>query len=268
MNRRILSAITRRRRAVRGPLAGPADQERHAAFEALLATLPPFAQGEFRRRTQSGALPATAAEMFQVVQSWINGTDIAEGRGGYPGGRGRSGWMQYVMEQRRHVELFQALVDAFGEAPSDGMRMLRAYEERFPPPLRRMGDGYEPHVDDVAGRLIYSLPVDSSFVSLSFSYEVEEADLQVLLADSSRRAVLEVVAHTVLQRSMIRGSREVKQADFRRLVDRVLHTPPDALAAFVAKIDRDHNISVEYFVRSAMARSKAAPVKGKPPCAS
>ena len=33
------------------------------------------------------------------------------------------------------------------------------------PTVHKLGDGYEPHVDEVDGQLVYSLPVDSSFVS-------------------------------------------------------------------------------------------------------
>ena len=128
-----------------------------------------------------------------------------------------------------------------------------------------MGDGYEPHVDEVAGRLIYSLPVDSGFVGDSFSFEIGDADLRVLLADPHRRAVLEVVAHAELQRSMDRGNPAVTPADFRGLVDRALHGSPDALATFVADIDRDHNMSVAHLIRAAMARRAAAPAAGRLP---
>lgn len=131
--------------------------------------------------------------------------------------------------------------------------------------VRLMGDGYEPHVDRHADRLIYSMPVDSGFVSLTFSFEIEDADLQVLLSDPYRRAVLEVVAHTVLQRSMIRGSPEVTQADFSSLLHWTLHGQPDALATRIAAVDRDHNTNVEHFVRAAMGRRVPAPAPGEAP---
>ena len=121
-------------------------------------------------------------------------------------------------------------------------------------PVRRMGDGYEPHVDEEDGRLTYSLPVDSSFVSMSFSFEIQPIDLEVLLADPYRRAVLESVAHTVLQRSMIRGNPPVTPVAFAQLVSRILHGTPEELARIVAVIDRDHNIRTAYFVEQALAR--------------
>ena len=138
----------------------------------------------------------------------------------------------------------------------------------LPPSTRCMGDGHEPHVDEVAGRLVYSLPADSGFVGTSFSFEIGEADLRVLLADPHRRAILEVVAHTVLQRSMIRGNPEVAQADFRRLVDWTLHASPEKLATLVAEIDREHNMSVAHFVRATMTRRASAPADGESPCVS
>ena len=67
-------------------------------------------------------------------------------------------------------------------------------------PVRLMGDGYEPHVEQWGEQLSYSLPVDSGFVSFSFTFAIRQADLDVLLSDDYRRAVLEVIAHTLLQR--------------------------------------------------------------------
>ena len=238
-----------------------ADANRFSEAQALLSVLPAFAQEEFRRRAGDDAPPTSAPELFEAVRSWLNGTGIAQGRGGYPGGRGKPGWTDYVAEQRRSIALLVALVEAFGEPPGDGMLVLRDYQRAFPPTERRMGDGYEPHVDDEAGRLIYSLPVDSSFVSVSFSYEILQADLDVLLNDPYRRAVLEVVAHTVLQRSMIRGNPEVSPLSFGQLVDRALHSPPERLADLVAEIDRDHNMSVERFVHDRMKRRWTGPVQ-------
>ncbi|UAJ10113.1 hypothetical protein [Polymorphobacter megasporae] len=241
-----------------------ADASRHADAEALLAALPAFAQDEFRRRTGNNAPPASVPELFEAVSSWLISAGIAEGRGGYPGGRDKADWTAYVVDQQRNITVFLALVEAFGEPPGDRMAMLRSYQHAFPPAKRLMGEGYEAHVDDEAGRLIYSLPVDSGFVSLSFAYPIKQADLDVLLTDPYRRAVLEVVAHTVLQRSMIRGNPEVSQLDFGRLVDRTLHACAEAVAGLVAEIDRDHHMSVDHFVREALQRRSTGAVDGKP----
>ena len=224
-------------------------------FEALAARLPGFAGDEFRRRVAIGdPAPQNAAAMFAAVDGWATSAGIAEGRGGYPGGRGKPGWSDYVALQRRHVAIYHALVEALGAAPAAIADSFEAFKRAFPAPVRRMGDGYEPHVDDVAGRLVYSLPVDSGFVTLSFSYPLREHDLAVLLGDPWRRALLEVIAHTVLQRSMIRGNPEVTELDFAGIVAALLHSTPEALRAFVAGVDRDHNIGVEHYARVAMAR--------------
>ena len=53
---------------------------------------------------------------------------------------------------------------------------------------------------------------------------------------------------------MIRGNPEVTERDFAGIVDAVLHSTPEALRAFVAQVDRDHNIGVEHYARAAMAR--------------
>lgn len=125
------------------------------------------------------------------------------------------------------------------------------------PTVRRLGDGYEPHVDEIEGRLTYSLPVDSSFVSVDFSFEILQRDLDVLLADPYRRAALEVIAHTILQRSMIRGNEQVTQKAFGELVSQVLHAEPEELERFIDAIDRDHNIVIRIYVEQVLARRSA-----------
>ena len=123
--------------------------------------------------------------------------------------------------------------------------------------IRRLGDGYEPHVDEEAGFLTYTLPVDSSFVSTVFSFRIQPKDLDVLLDDPYRRAALEVVAHTVLQRSMVPDWPKVTQADFDALVADVLHSAPGDLETFVDKIDRDHHTSTRFFIQQILARRSA-----------
>jgi hypothetical protein len=224
-------------------------------FDALLAPLPEFAQTELRRRTRTSPPPDTVAELFREVHGWLVGAGIAEGRGGYPG---RPGWTDYVEEQRRSVAVFRAVANAWGEPPSDLARSVDDYDRSFPPPERCQGDGWEPHVNDVAGRLMYEFPVDSGHMSASFSFPLARCDLDVLLADPYRRAALEVVTHTVFQRSMIPGNPEVTEAEFRALVDTVLHSHANALAAYLASFDREHNIGADVYVRQAMARHTAA----------
>ena len=125
------------------------------------------------------------------------------------------------------------------------------------PTVRHLGDGYEPHVDELEGKLTYSLPVDSSFVSVGFSFEILQRDLDVLLADPYRRAALEVIAHTVLQRSMIRGNAQVTQKAFGELVSQVLHGEPEELERFIDAIDRNHNIVIRIYVEQVLARRSA-----------
>ena len=125
------------------------------------------------------------------------------------------------------------------------------------PAVRHLGDGYEPHVDENSGVLTYSLPVDSSFISVDFSFHIRQNDLEVLRGSPYRRATLEVVAHTVLQGSLHAGGTKVKQADFDDLVASVLHAPPDALEQYIDRIDRDHHIAVRHYVDRIMARRSA-----------
>ncbi|QTF07546.1 hypothetical protein HC231_06125 [Brenneria izadpanahii] len=125
-------------------------------------------------------------------------------------------------------------------------------------PIRRMGDGYEPHVDQFGERLTYSLPVDSGFVSFSFSFEIRQTDLDVLLCDDYRRAVLEVTAHTLLQRSTLKGNNRFTQSDFDSLVTDALHSGGDFLQAFIARVSRENNIAIDHYVKEVMNRRSAA----------
>ena len=124
--------------------------------------------------------------------------------------------------------------------------------------IRRLGDGYEPHVDERSGRLIYSLPVDSGFTSTSVSFEIGKEDLAVLLADPYRRAALEAVAHTVLQRAMLPGGAPFTPAGFDALVRRMLHSTAPELEADLDRIGREHNIVLRVYIDRAMSRNLGA----------
>lgn len=119
---------------------------------------------------------------------------------------------------------------------------------------RLLGDGYEPHVDTLAEALLYSLPVDSGFVSADFSFVIRQEDLDVLLADPYRRAALEVIAHTLLQQSMLPGSAKVTQAMFEALLEEVLHASPQALEESIVRIGRAHNIAIPVFIAQILTR--------------
>jgi hypothetical protein len=122
-------------------------------------------------------------------------------------------------------------------------------------PIRRLGDGYEPHVDEDAAGLTYSLPVDSGAFSTSFSFRITPGDLDVLRSDAYRRATLYMVAHTVLQRSMIRGQQEVSPEQFDGIAASVLHSPRPALEDYIDRIDREHNQVTRIFIDRVLARA-------------
>lgn len=120
--------------------------------------------------------------------------------------------------------------------------------------IRRMGDGYEPHVDQCGDLLTYSLPVDSGFVSFSFSFDICQADLNILLTDAYRRAVLEVIAHTLLQHSTLQGNARFTQSDFDSLIANTLHSTNDALQCFITQAGQKHNIAIERYVEDIVNR--------------
>jgi hypothetical protein len=120
--------------------------------------------------------------------------------------------------------------------------------------VRHLGDGYEPHVTEDAGVLTYSLPVDSGFVSGSFTFRLQPEDLEVLFDNSYRRAVLEVVVHAILQRSMLAGGIKVTQEAFAEIVTSVLHSTPADLEHYIDRIDQGHHMVVRHFVTEILAR--------------
>lgn len=106
--------------------------------------------------------------------------------------------------------------------------------------------------------MVYSLPVDSGFMSTSISFLIGDDDLAVLLSDPYRRAILEVVAHEVLQSSMGRGNPDMTPIAFGRLVADILHSTPEDLGAFVAAISSRHNVAVAVLVDQVTARRNLA----------
>ncbi|MCT6665531.1 hypothetical protein N4Q52_16130 [Enterobacter mori] len=119
---------------------------------------------------------------------------------------------------------------------------------------RVMGEGYEPYVEQLGDKLIYSLPVESGFVSFHFEFDILQIDLEVLLSDHYRRAVLEVSAHTLLQRSTLKGHKRFTQNDFDNLIATTLHASQEHLSAFISEINREHNISIEHYVNDIVNR--------------
>lgn len=124
--------------------------------------------------------------------------------------------------------------------------------------VRLMGDGYEPHVDRSGDRLTYSLPVDSGIVSFSFTFDICQADLDVLLADGYRRAALEVIAHTLLQHSALKGNDCFTQSDFDSLIIDALYSTFDSLQAFIGRVSREHNIVIDLYMKEVINRRSAA----------
>lgn len=117
-----------------------------------------------------------------------------------------------------------------------------------------MGDGYEPQVDEIDGKLIYTQPIDSGIVSFTSSFEIGEADLAILLADPYRRAVLEVIGHATVQRSSLRGNVPTTQADFDALVRRILHSTQDELDRAIAEAAQSHKMSIRVYADQAIVR--------------
>lgn len=117
-----------------------------------------------------------------------------------------------------------------------------------------MGDGWEPHVDERDGVLYYSAPVDSSYVSRSFTFTITESDLAVLLSDGYRRAALEVIGHAVLQRSTLQAYEAVTKEQFAELVGALLHTESSELEATIARYSAEYNLGARAYIADFVQR--------------
>ncbi|RYH14347.1 MAG: hypothetical protein EON57_00630 [Alphaproteobacteria bacterium] len=227
-------------------------------FRRLLAPLPPFAHDEFLRRTRFAEKPPrTADDLLELVQGWASSAGIAEGRGGYPGGTAAPGWAEYVHDQQRNVAVYRAVVGAFGELRGGRAKTLGCYEKTFGPDVRHLGKDHEGHVDEMAGRLVYSLPSKAAFDRATFSCGIAQEDLDVLRAGPYRRAVLEGAARERLERSALPYGRPVTEMDFADLVFRALHSTPTELRHFVEAFGRQHGVDLDASARKAMAEQAA-----------
>lgn len=118
--------------------------------------------------------------------------------------------------------------------------------------IRLMGEGYEPCVNKLGNQLLYSIPVESGFASYDFIFEINQNDLNILLSDDYRRAVLEIIAHELLQFSKTRKNSNFSQSDFNQLIMNTLHASSNDLQTFIEQIGKKYNISINSYVKNIM----------------
>lgn len=81
--------------------------------------------------------------------------------------------------------------------------------------------------------------------------------MDVLLSVHYRRAVLEVTAHTLLQRSTLNGHDRITQHNFDELVFNTLHTTQEQLQEFISKFNREYRILIEHYVNEIVIQRTA-----------
>lgn len=124
--------------------------------------------------------------------------------------------------------------------------------------IRLMGEGYEPCVNKLGNQLLYSIPVESGFASYDFTFEINQSDLNILLSDDYRRAVLEIIAHTLLQFSKTEKNGNFTQSDFNQLIINTLHTSSNDLQTFIEQIRKKYNISINSYAKKIMDNRSGA----------
>ncbi|GIE82125.1 hypothetical protein Aph02nite_80750 [Actinoplanes philippinensis] len=122
--------------------------------------------------------------------------------------------------------------------------------------IQYWGTGYGPHIDEEDGRLVYSLLVESSYVTMGFRFDIERADLTVLATDRYRHAALYVVLHTLLQTTFgpnVSRPRRFTQQEFTDVVARVLHSSAESLATYLDEFDHTWRIVTRYYIDGFLA---------------
>jgi hypothetical protein len=114
--------------------------------------------------------------------------------------------------------------------------------------VRRLGEDNESHVDEADGRLTYSLPVAAGAAIIDFAFEIRPQDLAVLRAEPYRRAVLDVIAREVLQRTMQPGAERVTKEAFDDLIATVLHSDATRLDRCISRFRLEYGIDVRLYV--------------------
>ena len=89
-------------------------------------------------------------------------------------------------------------------------------------------------------RLIISVPVHSSFVSIGFDFSCSDEDARVLSTDDFRRHALNFVLHDWLQPTMLRDGPKRDEAKMLAVIKTVLH---GSLEEVETEIDRCHQPS-------------------------
>lgn len=124
------------------------------------------------------------------------------------------------------------------------------------PPGRLLGTGWEPHVDEIDGRLVYSIPVVSGFMQFDSQFEIGASDLTVLAEQPYRRTVLFMLLHKLLQDSKLPGYPTVSQPDFRGLADKILIGSDDAVADLIETMSTEHNMRLQFYIDEEMQRQR------------
>ncbi|MFN4097211.1 MAG: hypothetical protein ACK4GG_10620 [Sphingomonas sp.] len=129
-------------------------------------------------------------------------------------------------------------------------------KEKPLPPGRLLGTGWEPHVDEIDGRLVYSIPVASGHMDYDFEFEIGASDLTVLVEQPYRRTVLFMLLHKLLQDSTLPGYPTVSLADFRCLADKILFGSDDAVADLIETMSTEHNMGLQLYIDEEMQRQR------------
>ena len=92
-----------------------------------------------------------------------------------------------------------------------------------------LGDGWELSAFKDGERLHISIPVESSFASKSYDFEISHQDFSILKESRYRRMVLEFLLHEMLQPRLTQGDIGATDKECNAMITIVLHGSATAI---------------------------------------
>lgn len=115
---------------------------------------------------------------------------------------------------------------------------------------RLLGEGFQPHVDEVGGKLIYSIPISRGVVDFDHQFEISQNDFEVLKVDSEKYQLLFDVLHDIFQNEYLGKEDEgTRIKEFERIKDIILHSDSNIVDEFLVEHEDSKRIQRERWAR-------------------
>lgn len=113
-----------------------------------------------------------------------------------------------------------------------------------------LGKGYSPFIYKNETGLIYSFPVTSGHVDLTFEFTISAQDLDILKSHEFRFKILYFVVFHEAQSTFGTGHpkpRKYTSEEFENTKNKVLYTSETELKSYIKQFSKDKNLGEKYF---------------------